>query len=51
MVGWHSAYGGGGDTLGAVAVTTGEDVEVAVTTGEVVVVVWTMTGVDVGPLL
>ena len=50
MVGWQASYDGGGDALGAVAVTTGEDVAVAVTTGEVVAVVWTMTGAAVGLL-
>ena len=47
MVGWQTSYGGGGDALGAVAVTTGEDVAVAVTTGEVVAVVWSITGAAV----
>ena len=50
MVGWQASYDGGGDALGAVAFTSGEDVAVAVTTGEVVAVVWTMTGAVVGLL-
>ena len=50
MVGWQASYDGGGDALGAVAVTTGEDVAVVVTTGEDVAVVWTMNGVAAGVL-